>query len=151
MMDKEMPVEEAQVDGLRGFVSMFEASNPGKKARVKDLAHALSYNSRMVGTPETIADQLEAWQDAGIDGVNMICQYFPGSYREFIEHVIPVLQKRGLAQREYAPGSLREKMFPGSQGRLSSRHPAAKFRGAFKGDAEKTATGTGVKWEMETA
>lgn len=151
MMDPEMFVEEAQVEGLRGFVSLFEASNPGKKARVRDLAYALSYNSRMVGTPETIADQLEAWQDAGIDGVNMICQYFPDSYREFIEHVIPVLQERGLAQREYAPGSLREKMFPGSGGRLNERHPAAKYRGAFQRSVEKSATTTGVKWESEPA
>ena len=142
-----MPIEEAQVEGLRGFVSLFEASNPGQKARVKDLAYALSYNSRMVGTPESIADKLEAWQDAGIDGVNMICQYFPGSYRDFIENVMPVLQKRGLAQKEYAPGSLREKMFPGSGGRLRERHPAAKYRGAFKRDVEKSATTTGVKWD----
>jgi FMN-dependent oxidoreductase (nitrilotriacetate monooxygenase family) len=151
MMDKEMPIEEAQVDGLRGFVSMFEASNPGKKARVKDLAYALSYNSRMVGTPESIADQLQAWQEAGIDGVNMICQYFPGSYREFIEHVMPVLQKRGLAQKEYAPGSLREKMFPGSGGHLNERHPAAKYRGAFKRAAETSSGGTGVAWAKEPA
>ncbi|GLR93191.1 hypothetical protein GCM10007858_08140 [Bradyrhizobium liaoningense] len=116
-----------------------------------DLAYALSYNSRIVGTPESIADQLEAWQDAGVDGINMICQYFPGSYRDFIEHVIPVLQKRGLAQREYAPGTLREKMFPGSGGRLNDRHPASRYRGAFKGGGEKSAGSTGVKWQTERA
>ncbi|QOZ09973.1 LLM class flavin-dependent oxidoreductase [Bradyrhizobium sp. CCBAU 51765] len=151
LLDRDMPIDQANVEGLRGFISMFEASNPGKKARVQDLAYALSYNSRIVGTPESIADQLEAWQDAGVDGINMICQYFPGSYRDFIEHVIPVLQKRGLAQREYAPGTLREKMFPGSGGRLNDRHPAARYRGAFKGGGEKSAGSTGVKWQTERA
>lgn len=55
------------------------------------MVYALSYNSRMVGTHESIADQLEQWQDGGVDGVNMICQQFPGSYKEFVEHVLPVL------------------------------------------------------------
>jgi FMN-dependent oxidoreductase (nitrilotriacetate monooxygenase family) len=146
MLDPETLISEADIEGIRGFATMFEAANPGKKARVADIAHALSYASRVVGTPESIADQLEAWQEAGIDGVNMIAQFFPGSYREFVDQVMPVLQERGLAQREYAPGTLREKMFPGSDGRLPSTHVASRYRGSFSGEAAKSAKGTGVEW-----
>ncbi|WP_343076901.1 LLM class flavin-dependent oxidoreductase [Amycolatopsis sp. La24] len=56
---------------------VFEDANSGKKAKVSDVAGALSNNLKIVGTPETIEDQLEQWQDAGIDGVNMIAQRFP--------------------------------------------------------------------------
>jgi len=143
----ETPIVESDIQGIQGFATMFEAANPGKKATVADIAYALSYNSRMVGTPESIADQLEAWQEAGIDGVNMICQYFPDSYRDFIEHVMPVLQERGLAQREYAPGTLREKLFQDGSGRLPDRHPATRFRGSFKGEAATSSGGTGVNWK----
>jgi hypothetical protein len=44
--------------------------------------------------------------------------------------VIPVLRERGLAQREYTPGSLRHKLF-GRGDRLPSTHPAAGYRGSF--------------------
>lgn len=132
MHDPDKRIEDLNIDGLQGYARMFEESNNGQKARIRDLVNALSYSSRMVGTPETIADQLEAWQEAGIDGVNMICQLFPGSYKDFIEQVMPVLQKRGLAQSSYNPGTLREKMFPEGNALLPIRHAASRYRGAFK-------------------
>jgi long-chain alkane monooxygenase len=82
------------------------------------------------GTPEHIADELASWQDAGVDGVNLVNAGSPGPYEEFVDHVAPVLQKRGLMQREYAEGSLRHKLF-GRGNRLPERHPAARYRGAF--------------------
>jgi hypothetical protein len=39
---------------------------------------------------------------------------------------------RGLAQTEYAPGGLRERLFRGRGARLGSSHPAARYRGLFK-------------------
>ena len=56
----------------------------------------------------------------------------PGSYADFIEHVMPVLRDRGLAQHEYAPGTLRGKLF--GHDRLDERHPGARYRGAFASD-----------------
>jgi alkanesulfonate monooxygenase SsuD/methylene tetrahydromethanopterin reductase-like flavin-dependent oxidoreductase (luciferase family) len=108
--------------------AVLREANPGKEARVRDLGHALSYNTRIVGTPEQIADSLEEWRDAGIDGVNLICQISPKTYVDFIDQVVPVLQRRGLAQRGYAPGTLRERLFPGHGPRLPERHPSARFR-----------------------
>ena len=130
-LDPDRPIEEYQIEGLQGFVRFYEEAYPGRKATAATLAHAMSYNGRIVGTPEGIADQLERWQAAGIDGVNVAYQTMPGSFVEFIEHVIPVLQARGLAQRDYAPGTLREKLFAGRPAILNDRHPAARWRGAF--------------------
>jgi long-chain alkane monooxygenase len=147
-LDPDRPLDEYDVQGLQGYVRFFEEGHPGQRARVADLARALSYNGRVVGTPEQIAEQLEQWQDAGVDGVNVMYQTTPGSFREFIEQVIPELQLRGLAQRDYAQGTLRERLFPGRSARLSERHPAAKFRGAFTQSAGIAASGldTAVRW-----
>ncbi|XBS71538.1 hypothetical protein ABK905_11795 [Acerihabitans sp. KWT182] len=84
----------------------------------------MSYNGRIVGTPEHIAHRLALWQEAGIDGVNVAYQTTPGSFVEFIDYVMPVLAQRGLAQTDYAPGTLRERFFPGREARINDRHPA---------------------------
>lgn len=131
LLDPERPVEELNIQGVQGYIANFEDANPGKTARVGDLGHALSYNTRIVGTPDSIADALTEWRDAGIDGVNLICQTSPGTYVDFVDHVTPVLQARGLAQRDYADGTLRERLFDGSGPRLNDRHPARRFHGAF--------------------
>src|SRR5699024_12811940 len=80
----------------------------------------------VVGKPEQIADRLETWRDAGIDGVNIINVNRPQSYEEFIDHVVPVLQERGLHKREYEEGSLRKKLF--GFDRLPERHQASTYR-----------------------
>ena len=89
-----------------------------------------SKTNRIVGTPETIADQLELWRDAGVDGINVINATIPGSYEEFIDQVMPVLRKRGLARdKNGEPSTLRHNLF--GEDRLSERHPASRYRGAF--------------------
>ncbi|OLZ50244.1 NtaA/DmoA family FMN-dependent monooxygenase [Amycolatopsis keratiniphila] len=80
-------------------------------------------NRRVIGTPEQIADNIERWHNAGVDGINLEYVTSPGSFEEFIEHVVPILQRRGLMQREYAPGTLRDKFF-GNGPRLPKDHPA---------------------------
>ena len=81
---------------------------------------------RLIGTPEQIADELEIWAAEGVGGFNIVYALLPGTFADFIDHVVPVLQHRGLMQRDYAPGTLREKLFGIAQ--LPERHPARKHR-----------------------
>lgn len=63
----------------------------------------------MVGTPESIADQMELWlRNEGADGFNLMPPALPDSISDFVEHVVPVLQKRGLFRKEYSGSTLRE-------------------------------------------
>ena len=63
----------------------------------------------MVGTPEQIADEMERWfLNEGADGFNLMPPALPGSIEDFVEQVIPVLQKRGLFRQEYETSTLRE-------------------------------------------
>jgi FMN-dependent oxidoreductase (nitrilotriacetate monooxygenase family) len=65
----------------------------------------------MVGTPRTIADQMEEWlySDA-CDGFNIMFPFVPGGLDEFVDRVVPELQRRGLFRREYEGRTLRENL-----------------------------------------
>lgn len=119
-----------KTNGGRSHIEWMRKSTPGREPTVGDLGRLTARrHPRLVGTPEQIADGLEQWRAAGVDGINLINWMIPGSYSEFADHLLPVLQARGLAKREYAKGTLRAKLF-GSD-RLNRRHPAATYRGAF--------------------
>jgi N-acetyl-S-(2-succino)cysteine monooxygenase len=63
------------------------------------------------GTPEQIADQLEDWfVNSAADGFNIMPPYLPGGLDDFVELVIPVLQRRGLFRTEYEGRTLRENL-----------------------------------------
>ncbi|HWL26826.1 MAG TPA: LLM class flavin-dependent oxidoreductase [Ureibacillus sp.] len=63
------------------------------------------------GTPEQIADQMQEWFENGAaDGFNIMPPYLPGGLDDFVDQVIPVLQKRGLFRTEYIGSTLRENL-----------------------------------------
>jgi N-acetyl-S-(2-succino)cysteine monooxygenase len=63
----------------------------------------------LCGTPETIADTLEEWFRGGAaDGYNILPPYFPGAFADFVDRVVPELQRRGLFRREYQGTMLRD-------------------------------------------
>ncbi|SHF69536.1 FMN-dependent oxidoreductase, nitrilotriacetate monooxygenase family [Jatrophihabitans endophyticus] len=84
------------------------------------LEHAL-LPGRFAGTPEQIADHVQGWVEAGVDGFNVVPITTLGWWGEWVDHVVPVLQARGLAQTEYAEGTLRQKLF-GQGDRLPVTH-----------------------------
>ncbi len=63
----------------------------------------------VVGTPESIADQLEHWFKTGAaDGFNILAPTLPHGLKDFADLVIPELQRRGLFRTEYTGRTLRE-------------------------------------------
>lgn len=63
----------------------------------------------LVGTPESIADQLEHWFTTGAaDGFNVLAPTLPHGLKDFAELVVPELQRRGLFRTEYTGRTLRE-------------------------------------------
>ncbi|RYF58521.1 MAG: LLM class flavin-dependent oxidoreductase [Comamonadaceae bacterium] len=62
----------------------------------------------MVGTPEQIADRMVQWVDnEGADGFNLMPPALPGGIDDFVDHVVPVLQKRGRFRTDYTTTTLR--------------------------------------------
>lgn len=61
-----------------------------------------------VGTPRTIADEMEQWLvERGCDGFNVMFPYLPAGLDDVVDKVIPELQRRGLFRREYPGKTLR--------------------------------------------
>lgn len=83
----------------------------------------------VIGSPEQVADELESWiAETGLDGFNLTRIVTPESYEDFIDLVIPELQRRGSYKTAYEQGTLREKLFPEGEARLPKRHAGARFR-----------------------
>ncbi|WP_217645423.1 LLM class flavin-dependent oxidoreductase [Oceanisphaera psychrotolerans] len=63
----------------------------------------------MVGTPEQIADRMENWfRNEGADGFNLMPPSLPAGIEDFVEQVVPELQRRGLFRTEYQGSTLRD-------------------------------------------
>ena len=76
----------------------------------------------MVGGPKEIADKFEQmFVERGCDGFVIAATYVPGSYADFVQHIVPELQRRGLFHSDYRGKTLREN--------LGLKRPAA---GAWK-------------------
>ena len=82
-----------------------------------------------LGTGEEIADAVEGWvAETGIDGFNLRQFVTPGTIEDFVEYVVPELQKRGLYRTSYADGTLRERFFDAGAATLPDDHPGAAYR-----------------------
>jgi N-acetyl-S-(2-succino)cysteine monooxygenase len=61
------------------------------------------------GSPTQVADMMEQWYvEEAADGFNVMPPYLPGALNDFVELVIPELQRRGLFRTEYTGRTLRE-------------------------------------------
>jgi FMN-dependent oxidoreductase (nitrilotriacetate monooxygenase family) len=80
---------------------------------VRQLAQRLGGYSGLafVGTPKTIVDQMEQWfVGRGSDGFNIMFPFLPAGLDDFVDKVIPELQRRGLFRTEYEGATLRENL-----------------------------------------
>jgi alkanesulfonate monooxygenase len=65
----------------------------------------------MVGTPKSIADTMEEWLDTeGSDGFTIQFPYLPAGLYDFVDQVVPELQRRGIFRTEYEGATLRENL-----------------------------------------
>src|SRR5712672_561826 len=84
-----------------------------EKLTVRELAQRLGGYSglAMVGTPETIADEMQEWLETnGSDGFTVMFPYLPGGLDDFVDRVVPELQRRGIFRRDYEGKTLRENL-----------------------------------------
>ena len=123
----DQPIGDVQTEGVSSILRAVAESSERRARTVGDIARLLGKTTRIVGTPEQIADRLQDWAAAGVDGVNLMYSTTPGTFVDFIDYVAPVLQGRGLMQREYSPGTLREKLF-GAGPYLPERHVGRSYR-----------------------
>ncbi|HVV41318.1 MAG TPA: LLM class flavin-dependent oxidoreductase [Nitrobacter sp.] len=84
-----------------------------EKLTVRQLAQRLGGygGSAFVGTPKTIADQMQEWLETeACDGFNIMFPFLPAGLDDFVDKVVPELQRRGIFRREYEGSTLRENL-----------------------------------------
>ncbi|HEY0079213.1 MAG TPA: LLM class flavin-dependent oxidoreductase [Pyrinomonadaceae bacterium] len=87
-----------------------QARSKGLTVRQLYLAVSAGRGHRFVmGSPTAIADQLEEWfVGHAADGYNILPPYLPTQLTQFVDLVIPELQRRGLFRTDYEGVTLRE-------------------------------------------
>jgi FMN-dependent oxidoreductase (nitrilotriacetate monooxygenase family) len=105
----EIPESNASKSGRERAIALAER----EQLTVRQLAQRLGgfAGLAMVGTPEMIADEMEEWLvSEGSDGFNVMFPYLPGGLDDFVDRVVPELQRRGIFRREYEGATLRENL-----------------------------------------
>jgi FMN-dependent oxidoreductase (nitrilotriacetate monooxygenase family) len=105
----EIPETNASKSGRERVIALAKREN----LTVRQLAQRLGGygGSAFVGTPQTIADQMQEWLETeASDGFNIMFPYLPEGLNDFVDRVIPELQKRGIFRREYEGRTLRENL-----------------------------------------
>jgi FMN-dependent oxidoreductase (nitrilotriacetate monooxygenase family) len=124
------PISElGEFTGIKSFIRWASESSGNDQPTIRDMAWVLEGANRVVGTAKEIADQLEEWREAGVDGINVYHATVPGSFAETADRLFPTLRERGLISTDKS-GTLRHKLL-GRGDRLPDSHPAAAYRGAF--------------------
>lgn len=129
--DLDKPLEYVETNAVRTLMQSFIEPNPKRRWTLRDLMKLVGLSGGgplLMGTPEQLAETFQQWVQAGVDGFNLAYMVTPGSFADFVDGVVPVLQRRGLMQTEYQGGTLREKLMGPGRARLREPHPAARYR-----------------------
>jgi alkanesulfonate monooxygenase len=105
----DIPESNASKSGRDRAIALAKREN----LTVRQLAQRLGGYSgfAFVGTPRTIADEMEEWLvTEGSDGFNVMFPYLPAGLDDFVDRVVPELQRRGIFRREYEGRTLRENL-----------------------------------------
>lgn len=105
------PLESSGNNAVRGAAGL--VGGDGKTWNAEDVGASLAVGGAtpvIVGSPTTVADELERWLTVGdIDGFNLTSIHMPHTYQSFIDLVVPELRRRGLLG-EAAGSTLRERV-----------------------------------------
>jgi len=130
----EDPLSYIKNEGMQSTIEGFTIADPDRVWTVREVAEHAAIGGKgplVVGSPARVADEMQAWlQETGADGFNLGYALMHESFSDFVDLVVPELQRRGVYKQDYRPGTLREKLFPALGAKLPASHPAAAFRHA---------------------
>jgi FMN-dependent oxidoreductase (nitrilotriacetate monooxygenase family) len=93
---------------FQGTVAIARRGNLTVRQLLKALGGGVGHRIN-VGTPESIADDIETWFKAGAaDGFNLMPDVLPTGLAVFVDEVVPLLQKRGIFRHDYEGNTLRD-------------------------------------------
>jgi alkanesulfonate monooxygenase len=130
--DLDQQVRHVQNDAGRTAMDNITRADPDRVWTVREVAQHVGIGGIgpvVVGTPEKVADEIEAWFDqTDVDGLNVPFAISPGDFEDITDMLVPELTRRGRYKTAYQPGTLREKLFGKGRARLAAPHPAVQYR-----------------------
>jgi alkanesulfonate monooxygenase len=105
----EIPQTNASKSARERVIALAQREN----LTIRQLAQRIGSYSGLafVGTPQTIADDMEQWlTEEGSDGFNLMFPFVPEGLNDFVDKVVPELQRRGIFRKEYEGKTLRENL-----------------------------------------
>jgi alkanesulfonate monooxygenase SsuD/methylene tetrahydromethanopterin reductase-like flavin-dependent oxidoreductase (luciferase family) len=97
--------------GMQGTADLLAQAMKAEGLSLKEAATKRGKGREIIGTPEMVADRLEAMFTAGAcDGFVLAPTMFPGMFEQFCRAVVPELQRRGLFRTQYDGRTLRENL-----------------------------------------
>jgi long-chain alkane monooxygenase len=125
-------LEYVETDATRSALASFTTADPDRDWTVGEVGRFIAIGGRgpvVVGSGATVADELERWVDeSGVDGFNLAYAVTPGTFVDFVEHVVPELRSRGRAQTEYTAPTLRQNLGTSPGPLLADDHPGSRYR-----------------------
>ncbi|KAA0024801.1 LLM class flavin-dependent oxidoreductase [Antrihabitans cavernicola] len=110
--DLDAPVEDIQVTGTQGLFDVARRLSQRDSLTLRDIGKLYAQGvllPQFVGTASDIADQIEDGFNGGeADGYILSAAQSPGTFNDFVDSVIPELQRRGLFRTEYTGDTLRD-------------------------------------------
>ena len=112
--DPDKPLAEMETQASRGLMAATVTGADGQAVTLREAASkwALSVAiPQIVGTPEQVADEMERiWRETGCHGFNLSPTTNPDSVDDFVDQVVPLLQRRGVFRTAYEGNSFRENL-----------------------------------------
>ena len=132
-LDPHQPLQYVDTDSARFALEIFSKADPDRTWTPDEVVRYVGIGAMgpvIVGSPSTVADELEQWMDeADIDGFNLAYAVTPGTFEEFIDLVVPELQQRGRYWKDYDDSTtLRERLYKPGESLVRDDHPAAAYR-----------------------
>ncbi|MGS0743437.1 NtaA/DmoA family FMN-dependent monooxygenase [Glaciimonas sp. GG7] len=113
-LDPDRPLAEMETQASRGLMAATVTGADGKAVTLRQAATTWALSvaiPQIIGTPEQVADEMErTWRETGCYGFNLSPTTNPDSVEDFVDQVVPILQRRGVFRTEYEGESFRDNL-----------------------------------------
>ncbi len=112
--DIDQPLAEMKTQGSQGLMRAFANVVGDRPLTMREVAIRWGLavgKPQLIGSPEQVADQMEHfWRETGCYGYNITPTVMQSSVTDFVDQVVPILQKRGIYRTEYEGTTFRENL-----------------------------------------